>query len=100
MPVHLILISKSTCSIAWILPPGGFFKINFNSPLSSEGAATYYILCDWQGVFIQASANFMYKAHILISKVTILRNGIRIVLEPEFTFFQVEGDNRLIIQMV
>ena len=60
---------------------GEFVKINFDRSKSSQGAAGGgFIIHDWKGRFLQATAFNLGAASVLVVEATAMRNGIRAVV--------------------
>ena len=55
---------------------------------------------DWTSCFIQAEVQFFEGASILVAEATILCDGIRGTLAGGYHCLIVEGENRVVIQMV
>ena len=58
----------------------GFIKINFDGSKSSQGAAGGFIIRNWEGKFIQASAFNLGASSILIAEATAMHNGIKVAV--------------------
>jgi len=86
--------------IGWTLPRGGFIKLNFDGTKSGAGAASGFVLRNWQGGFIQAGARFLEHASILVAEATAMRDGICAAVQAGFRQIEVEGDNQIVLKAV
>ena len=82
------------------MPREGFIKINFDESKSSHQTAGGYIICNWVGRFIQAVAVNVGATSILVIEATTIRNEIRNAVQVGYTDMPIEGDNKILIQVV
>ena len=78
----------------------GFIKINFDGSKTSQSAVGGFILRNWVGRFIQASAFNLGAASILVAEATAMRNGIKAAVRLGFKNIHVEGNNQILIRAI
>jgi len=59
-----------------------------------------YIIRNWKTEFIQVSAFNMGTSSILVVEATKIRNGINAAVQAGYTDIHIEGDNKILIQVV
>ena len=91
---------KKTHWIVWRRPQDGFIKINCDGFKTSERAAGRFILHNWEGRFVRASAFYLKTVSVLVAEATTMRDGIKDAIQAGFTDIHIEGDNRTLIQAV
>ena len=55
---------------------------------------------NWAGRFIQVASVNLGAASILVAEVTIMRNGIGVAVQVGHTNIHIEGNNKILIQVV
>ena len=86
---------KKTHLISWKKPLQGFIKINFNESKTTRGETEGYIIRNWEGRFIQATA-FNLGA-VLVAEATAMQNGLQATVQASFTNIHIECNNKILI---
>ena len=91
---------KQSKWITWRKPRGGLVKINLDGSKNSQMAAEGFVICDWDRRFLQAASFNLRAASVLVAETTTMRNGLKAAAQVGFTDIHMEGDNRILIQVV
>ncbi|XP_004308642.1 PREDICTED: putative ribonuclease H protein At1g65750-like [Fragaria vesca subsp. vesca] len=86
--------------ITWLSPPNKTVKINFDGSVSSNSAASGAIIRDSKGNPILASTRNLGSTSVPVAEATALRDSLLSVKEKGFIDVVVEGDSKLVIDVM
>ncbi|KAL6177248.1 hypothetical protein ACLB2K_048774 [Fragaria x ananassa] len=93
--------SQNQCTtIKWQTPPNSFVKINFDGSITSNSVACGFIIRDDNGRPVSAASCHIGSASVPIAEAMTLRNNLIKVNEKGFTNVEVDGDSKLVIDVV
>jgi len=84
--------------VRWQPPQPGRVKLNFDGSATNSSAAGGFLLRDWMGRVITATATNYGLTSSLVAEARAVKDGLLMALHTGFTTIDVEGDNLVVIQ--
>ncbi|KAL6209547.1 hypothetical protein ACLB2K_020487 [Fragaria x ananassa] len=91
----------ASSSIKWLPPPCNLVKLNFDGSIChNKKTATGFVVRDHEGNPILAGSRCVGNSSVPIAKCSALRDGLFHALCNDIRRVQVEGDSKLIIDLI
>ncbi|XP_024190243.1 uncharacterized protein LOC112194231 [Rosa chinensis] len=88
-------------TIKWQPPPSGFYKLNFDgSVIGNKSAASGFVLRDEHGTHIVAGSRNIGISYVPVAEGNALRDGLYHALINNCKKVLVEGDSKLVIDVI
>ncbi|XP_028948065.2 uncharacterized protein [Malus domestica] len=86
--------------ICWRPPPYGYVKLNFDGSVSLDCSAAVFVLRNKEGQHVGAGALNLDGTTILVAEAVALKEGLLFARHKGVKKLMVEGDSKLVIQVV